>query len=396
MKKDSLENIYSEALEMLEKGHSKEEVLLEFTDYKTELEPLLDISASLLLMPKNAAPEPAMRRKYIAAPAKRVWLAWVHVSKFAGVSMSLMLLISAFTVAGYSALHSHPGQSLFAVKKSAEQLQLLLASSQDKKADLQIAIAQKRLDEAQAIFSDPNSGADQKNAALNELASQTTTAVAQVDSAAKSDPQAATNNPLLSSLDNITKQQQALLSDIKPQDSTVTDAAQSALKELDKNTEKISEIKQSVAVADSGQALASLTSDPNAVGVMGTISQLGKNQITVEKTAFTVNDQTVIKNSAGDTAAFSSLSLKMKVNISGTQGQKDILATQIIILTDDDSSGLVQGAATTTTTTAVSLKKPDTKDDSSGTTTTPTTPIIDPNAATGSFILEDPAPQFVK
>ena len=391
MKKDSLENIYSEALEMLEKGHSKEEVLLEFTDYKTELEPLLDISASLLLMPKNAAPEPAMRRKYIAAPAKRVWLAWVHVSKFAGVSMSLMLLISAFTVAGYSAL-----QSLFAVKKSAEQLQLLLASSQDKKADLQIAIAQKRLDEAQAIFSDPNSGADQKNAALNELASQTTTAVAQVDSAAKSDPQAATNNPLLSSLDNITKQQQALLSDIKPQDSTVTDAAQSALKELDKNTEKISEIKQSVAVADSGQALASLTSDPNAVGVMGTISQLGKNQITVEKTAFTVNDQTVIKNSAGDTAAFSSLSLKMKVNISGTQGQKDILATQIIILTDDDSSGLVQGAATTTTTTAVSLKKPDTKDDSSGTTTTPTTPIIDPNAATGSFILEDPAPQFVK
>jgi hypothetical protein len=394
------EQIYNKALEMLKKGRSKEEVLLEFPEHKAELEPLLEISSMLFLMPKNNAPEPAMRRKYILAPAKHVWFAWIHISKFAGVSMSVMLLLSALTVAGHTALNSQPGQNLFAVKKSAEQLELLLASSQDKKADLQVAIAQKRLSEAQAIFSDPSSGPDQKNAVLNELAAQTSTAVAQVSSVAKSDPKAATNNPLLNSLDSITKQQQTLLSEIKPEDSKVTDAAQSALKELDKNTAEISQIKQSVAVATADQSLASLSSDPNVVAVIGEITQLGKDQITVEKTAFVFDSQTAIINSASGTAsstlAFSQLSLKMKVSISGVKNDKTIVARQVLVLANSEPQGIVKGDSTTTTSTTVSTKKPEETLSEEPTSTTSTAPQINPNAARGSFILEDPSPQYVK
>src|SRR5689334_20954252 len=110
------DKIFSQALDMLKKGHSKEEVLVKFASYREELAPLLDISSSLLSMPRNIVPTPLMQRKYAAVPVKNFWFAWLHVSKFAGVSMSVMFLVSALAVTGYQASKASPGQPLFAVK----------------------------------------------------------------------------------------------------------------------------------------------------------------------------------------------------------------------------------------------------------------------------------------
>ena len=393
---NNLETIYNEALEMLKKGHSKQEVLLKYSEFSQELSPLLDASSLLLLMPKNQAPKPAMQRKYVFASSKRLWLAWLHVSKFVGVSASVALLISAVGVTAYVGLHSAPGQTLFAVKKSAEQARLLLAYDQADKANLQVSIAQQRLSAAQQIFNDPNSNVEQKKAALTELTQQTSTAVAEVDNVTQKDPTSEQTHPLVQSLESINKQQKTLLAQIQP-DTQIKDDASVALKTADANTAKISAIKESIAIANNDQSLAQLAANPDSVAILGSVSQISSTGITVEKTKFTVTASTTIKDTQGNTVSLNDLAPKFKVNIVGLQDHNNLIAQQILVTsttTADTASsttqGEVKGDSTTTATSILNnIKKLELpKDDA-------TTSSSTSNTAIGSFILEDPAPQFV-
>ena len=409
-----LETAYNQAMEKMKKGRSKQEVLLEFAEFKNELAPLLDVSASLLSLPKNLAPRPAMQRKYALLNAKSFWMAWLHVSKFAGVSMSVMLLVSALTATGYEAYKSGPGQILFPVKKVAEQTQVLLAYNQNDKAKIQVAIAEARLSEAKAIFSDPNSNPQEQQAALNELTSQTSAAVSVVSDVAQSNPKATQSPPLLTSLENINTQQRSLLAQIKP-NTQIAAAAGSALQSLNTDSATINQIKQTVAIAGNDQALAQLSANPNSVAVLGDINQISNNQITVEKTTFTVNGQTTITDSNGNTLELSDLKPKAKVNIVGLQQQNTLMAEQILLASSDaaassTASQVADAAAigtqtilsTSSTSTISNIKKlfgsnsnKDTQGDSTSSTSTDAqTNAQTSSTAVGSFILEDPAPQF--
>ena len=332
---DNSEKIYNQALEMLKAGNSMEEVLLKFADASKDLGPLLSLSNELLAMPKNLVPTPQMKRKYALAPTKNFWLTWIHVSKFAGVSVSLMLLITALIGLSYQTLKSSPGQTLFAFKKSAEQVRVMLASNQDK-AGLQIEIAHKRLNEAQQIFNNPNSGIEEKKAALTELANQTSSAIAEVTTAAKNYPKSEKNPPLLDSLDSINHEQENLLAEIKP-DNEIKNLASSALHTLSENTAKISEIKQSVAAADNEQVLVKLNPSATSTGA----------------------------------------------KILPDLAQPDIKGTSTPNL------NALSGEATTTTGTLTTLKKPQ------NSSSTNSSLQNDPGTAVGSFLLEDPSPQFV-
>lgn len=385
---NNIDTILDQALTMLQKGHSKEEVLLSFKESEAELSPLLDLSLSLFTLPKNIAPLPVMQRKYISMPSKSFWLTWVHISKFAGVSMSLILLLSAFTFTTIASLQSSPGQVLFSVKKTTEKLQLILAYNQDQKANLQIQITQKRLNEARDIFNNPNSGLKQEQAALKELSDQTSNTVNVVNTLTKNNPQSDKNHPLLSSLESITKDQQSLLSDIKPNDDVKIEA-NSAQQTLNENSAKITEIKNFVSVASNEQALAKLNVNPNSVVVLGEITQITKTEIIVEKTNFSLNSQTIIKDSDGKTISIADLKLKTKVNIVGVKNSEGIIASQIT--TNPNSEELVKGASTSTISSL--SEKPATATNTTIKKVTEPEPI-DPNQATGSFILEDPAPQF--
>ncbi len=392
---NNFEDIYNKAVQMLKAGHSEEEVLLEFAEYKNELTPLLKLSAALMAMPKNIVPTPLMKRKYALAPVKSLWLTWLHLSKFAAVSVSVMLLVSTVTVVGYQASKSSPGQTLFSVKKSTEKLQLILAQDQKAKANLQIKFAEKRLNEAEAVLKDPDSDQEEKTAVLEELADQTSSAVAEVDTATQTNPEPENTQPLLASLDGIADKQQSLLEEIE-EDSQIKPAAETALQTLNENTEKISAIKLVVAAADNEKALAILKADENSVAILGNVTKISKDKITVEKTDFLINEDTLIKDTNGAVLNLKDLALQTKVNIVGQKNETTLLAKQIVAIKPKDLDADSKQASTTTssitsvTSTPVSLKKL--------TESPSTTPAvqINPNAAIGSFILEDPAPQFVK
>ncbi len=396
-----MEEIYNQALEMLKKGSSKEEVLVKFAHYKNELAPLLDISSVLLSVPKNIVPTPIMRRKYALAPAKSFWLAWLNISKFAGASMALMLLISAFCVTAYQASKSTPGKALFSLKKGEESIRLVLTSSEDKKASLQVSIAEQRLNEAKEIFNDPNSDQQQKTAALNELSNQTTTAIAQVNAVA-SDPKSDVSHPLLSSLENITKEQKNLLATIEP-NSQIKTAANNALEALNTNTAKISAIRQSVAVSTSNQqTLANLNANSNSITAFGNISEVTVAHIIVEQITFAIGSQTVIKDSSGNIILITALKKGDKVNVVGIKNDTGLVAQQILVteqnnIAADSGKPEVKSASTTSTasTTAINKGSGDATQINSSAFSSTTT-VTDPNIAKGLFMFEDPTPQAGK
>jgi hypothetical protein len=397
---DNLDKIYNEALEMLKQGRSKQEVLLKHAQFSKQLSPLLDISSLFISLPKNTPPTPAMQRKYIFISSKRAWLAWLHVSKFAAASMSLILLVSAFSVTGYAALRSGPGQTLFAVKKSAEKARLLLAYNQTDKANIQVAIAKQRLADAQEIFNNPQSNIEQKKAAITELTTQASTAISEVTTVTEKDPNSEKSHPLLNSLEEISNQQRTLLTQITP-DKQITDVTSSALLSLNSDSKKITAIKEHVAIANNEQTLAKLTSDANSVAVLGQISKISDTQITVEKTTFNINSKTLIKDINGKTVEVSTLTPKTKVNVVGLQGFDSLIAQQILVTTGTETAttststeGEVKGENTqvasdrNATSVSISLKKAE-KPSSTGESLK-----ADPSTATGSFILEDPTPLF--
>ncbi len=396
--KNNSENNYNQAAELLKKGLSKQEVLLRFSEFQEELAPLLELTAGLLSLPKTKVPEPAMQRKYAFKASKRLWLGFIHISKFAGVSIGLMLIFSCFAATGYAAWNSNPGQVLFPLKKTAEKLELAFVPGANSKANFQVAIAQKRLNEAQSIFNDPNSNVAQKTAALNELADQTQNALAVVGTITKSHPQASANRPLLYSLKSITQEQQRLLAAIQP-GSQIQTAASGALQTLSQNDKELSEIKKSVAVADSDQSLTSLNSNPNSVAVLGDVGEIFANKITVEETTFTLTPQTVIQDASGTALTIKNLSAKAKVNIIGVKNQNVLTAQEILVINQPVIPAAIanNSAANTSTpsSTAAALVKKLPEPDSQTSAST-TAAVQDPNSAVGAVIFEDPRPQFVK
>lgn len=403
---NNIEDIYNQAVQLLKQGHSKQEVLLKFAEQKNELAPLLDLSDSLFAMPKNIVPTPLMQRRYQLAPSKSFWLTWIHVSKFAGVSMSIVLLLSAFAATGYGVSKSAPGESLFALKKAGEKIELILTPNQTDKANLQVAIAQQRFSQAQAILNDPQSNPNEKTAALSELADQTSNAIAEVKSVTSSNPKSQASAPLVNTLDNLAKQQENLLAQIKPDSQVKTDAAD-ALQTLALNTDKLSELKQSLAISNNNQSLVKLNANQDAVTILGEIDQASSTAVTIQKTTFNINPQTVIKDAQGKTTDAKSLTAGTQVNIVGVKSKESLIAQQIFItqLPQATSSipevkGVDTGTVSTTdnkgSSTPMSGVKKITKDSFGSEQQASNTPSSNSDTARGAFIIEDPNPMYVK
>jgi hypothetical protein len=190
------------------------------------------------------------------------------------VSIGVLLIVSALAGTGYAASRSVAGETLFKVKTFAEQTQVALATSPEEKANLQVEIAQKRLTEAQAVLSNPQADPQQEQAALNELLSQTQSAIETTSKAAKTNPGQPKNQQAVTSLASITKQQQDLLTQIKPQTALASEAT-TALKQVAENVGKVEAIQQYIATASKEETLTNLnpTSTPETLeGVVKGIS----------------------------------------------------------------------------------------------------------------------------
>lgn len=399
------ENILNSALEQLRAGLSAEQVVTAQPNLspaeKQELALQLSVAQNLWAIPKNEVPEPSMQRKYLLLPVRSAWLSWLPVSRWATVSSSALLLLTALVGTGYAASGSTAGQPLFSLKRYAEQAQIALATTAEAKADLQLAITKKRLNEAQQVFQNPASNPSEEKAALTELFTETQNTINVVNTAAKNNTLKSVGHPIVASLDEITKQQQALVSQVAAKNVEAL-ADTNAVATTQENSSQVAAIKQYIEVASNAQALAQLSPNPNVVTISGNLNAVDKNSVTVEKTNFLLSDGTIIKDSNGKAIKIADLAIHLKINVLGLKDDKgQITAQQIMVVnvSSDTGQGLVKGESTSTaattknsaTSTAPSAKKP--VDSSSGALDNGT-PTPDPNTAIGSFIIEDPSPSL--
>jgi len=383
----NFEDILDLALTELKKGSSMDEVLSKWPQHRQELEALLSPVQTFLSLPRKKAPTPAMQRKYISMPVKhRVWFAWVHISRFASVSMATLLLIAGASTTAYAAMQSLPGQTLFSLKKSAEQMQLHFASSDAERTAMQMNITKKRLAEAQQVFS-INSSPQQQLAALNELNSQSDATLQDVKNITKSDN---SNPPIAASLKDINSQQQALLNKIQSKDNSQQGNA-------------IKQLKQIVAATNEQATIIALKPDPNSVVISGVVSHIDGKLIAIGETSYLTSTSTIYKDAANNDIKPAELSEGQTITLFGNKNASStkITAQEILVL----DTGAVQSASTTTSTpfivptsSATSTKKTD-GDQFKKTTSTESSsfsePTIPDNQAVGTFIPEDPSPQYV-
>lgn len=258
------DEILNQAITELQQGRTLSEVLNIFPEHKKDLEEPLAAISPLIALPKKAVPEPARQRKYLLAPQPKIWLAWLHVSRFAAISAGIMLLFSTLTAGAYATFSSMPGSPLFGLKKSAEQLQLTLAgNNQAKVADLQIQIAQKRLAEAREILASQDNPEKEK-AAITELLAQTKTAIEATNKLAAKNPQPAQNQSVVNTLETIARQQQTLLTEINPQND-INAETKIALQQTRENLGQVEDIKKYIATASKETDMADLKNQPGEV-----------------------------------------------------------------------------------------------------------------------------------
>lgn len=369
---------------------------------KQEQEILL-LMAELKSIPVLNPPKAALRRKYALQAVKQPILKTFIFSFRLALTAAIVAMVSATGGLAYSAVKSLPGEKLFAIKKTAEQLRVKFATSDIQKAYLQVQIAKKRVEEAEKIVAQKeNKDPKLELAALKELSFATELAAKQVGTlppkTIKESP-----NALLASLEDVSQKEKNLVSSLTPAEDG-NGGAEDVIALSLKNQSKVSAIKQSVEIAVAEEAVASLSSAPDTtVVVSGQITQIAKNKLTVEKTVFVLNEQSAIADSSGHKLKPGELKLENKVAASGKKVENVLVALKITVLETAETSkptqssnepeGEVKGENAVkpkpNSTTPASILKPAANEPKQEEESQ-----INPNTATGSFIMEDPKPQF--
>jgi len=159
-------------IEEMHKGKSIEECLAEYSQYASQLEPLLQLVEQIEALPQPApTPEaisstlinigkeiaqltitsetPVVRRK------KRKTISFFNIFQkpklMWAFNAALILIVVLFSVATISA-NSVPGDILYPLKLVTEKVKFLLTFDSEKKAELRLTFSDKRLQEMIAVF----------------------------------------------------------------------------------------------------------------------------------------------------------------------------------------------------------------------------------------------------
>ncbi len=391
-----VEDAFDQALEQVRHGVPLATILAHSpASYRAELAGLLEVAASGLLIAKNEPPRALRRYRFAETSRPQRVLAsifpWLKIGAVpAGVLAALVISVSA--------VNAKPGMVLFPVKQQFEQIPARLTQNQDKKASIQLKIAQKRLNDAVAVINSPSSNSAEQTAALSELNEQTQTALVAVKEVAtamaisKGD-----NSSLLNSMTQIADAQAELATKVKEQPSPSPEA-DSVLATSKESKNAVAEIKR-LTSAVNDQELANL--DHNAVFVIGLINLKNTGGITVENNSFVIDQNTVIKNEDDKPIGIAELNLNTKVSIIGNKNSRDqLVASKITVLAEPETAAdpEVKGdtdaepdaaANQTVAPTAPSAQPtPDESPDKS------ISSEPDPNTAVGGVIFEAPANLF--
>ncbi|MEK7617689.1 MAG: DUF5667 domain-containing protein [Patescibacteria group bacterium] len=343
------------------------------------------LAAELQSIPLLNAPHAKIRRKYaLASEPIPLWKNLVFSFRYS-IGIAILLCVMFTSGIAYSTAGSLPGEKLFGLKKSAEQFRVKFALNGAQRAYLQLQIAKKRLNEAQQIVQNQNSEA--AFLAISEVSKATEIAANEVQTLSPKSIKES-SRPLLSSLEDVGKQEKDLVFQLS-QNGSAQEGKEDVIALSLKNQTRVSEIKRSVAISTAEEAIASLSSPDNAVTISGQITQIGKTSITVEKTTFFITEKTIISSSDEKIINPEDLKINAKVAVSGEKNQTQILALKVAVLEkSEELAGEVKGETTQThapnSTTPSSILSPSNEESDSEKA----------NQATGSFIIEDPSPQF--
>lgn len=375
------ENILDQAIEKLQKGTPLSEVLLQYPREKEQLKPLLEHTQLLLSIPKIPAPKPDMQRKYITSGIHaRTWTSLLHISPWLNVSLGTLMAIAAIFSTSFAASRSLPGEMLFPVKRTAEKIQLQFAETDVEKATIQVGITKKRIAEAKQIFGQNQKNEKQELAALHELSKETEQTLKAVKTAAVTNAIHEKNHPIVASLEEISTEQNNLFNSINQDSNTL--ATNSSI-ETSKQTKAIKQLIEVIAATTDQTTLITLDPNPSSVLTSGIISIGTKNSLTIEKTTFVITAETVVQDIDGKTAQLPTQGTKATIQaIKDVQTGKLIAKTVTVEATIKITSTTPETVKTTTSTT------PTSKIESAPEKQTNTITTI------GTFIPEDPAPQF--
>lgn len=207
----------------------------------SEIEALVNIAHSFSTLPKKVVPQPTLQRKFVLIPQKLGFFARAVAFRFALFSLVAFVVLGGAVGTGYAAYGSLPGEALYQVKKSAEQLQLKFTSSEEAKATLQVKFSKKRLLEAQKVLNNPDSEPKKEEAVIKELIDQNKSTSEAVETVVKNSTSEKASS-ILSSLENISEKQKELFADIKPNSTApIIEQAEKATAETDA---KVAEIKK--------------------------------------------------------------------------------------------------------------------------------------------------------
>ena len=393
MDAEKLENL----IQGLKRNPLEKEALLEFPEQQQEA---VLLAVALKSIPIINPPRAVQRRKYEAQTEAMPAFAFSSLFHFRFIASTAVVV---FMVLGggfaYVTFHSLPGQTLFSVKKSAEQFRVKFASNDIQRAYLQVQIAKKRVAEAEKLAASDNNDPELALAALKEVTQATETASKEVKTLTAKDIKAS-EDPLLAALEDVSKKEKDLVAGITPDNQTQDQQDVIALSL--RNQTRVSEIKQAVETATAEEAITSLSSGLGTVVVSGQITQVNKNSFTIEKTQFIFGEKTEVVSQDGEKLPFESLKIEAKAAATGKKTDGKLIALKLTVFDVPQKEGTAEEAAGEVKGEATEADKP--------TSTTPDTilkPILDeapvggeaaeanPNSATGGYIIEDPNPQFV-
>ncbi len=368
------EHILNSAINQLQDGKSIAEVLALHPEHTKELLPLLEVVSMGLSIPKVVVPTPMRRHKFAeTALYPSMWASLLTYSRLAIIPISLVAILLGGKVMVNAADNSLPGDSLYSLKRATEAARLNLTFDQNKVATLHVELTQKRLDEVRQAISNQNE--TQEKAAIEALQEQSDKTFATVPQVAAANALTKDDQKLLDSLVAINKEQKDVLSAVKDENQSKS-AADTALNSTKENGKQLAVILATV----HEQSLADLSTK---VSVTGVYTQLIKNKLTIEGNTFEINDETEIVSADNTAATIKNIS--GKISVIGEKIDGTLIAKQITILVPAppvEVKPQVKGSTTSTPKSVAPRIEP------------PPVPVIDPNRATGTFIVEPAAEQY--
>ncbi len=371
------DHIFDMSIQRLQNGERLSAILDSYPEYRTELEPLLQIAQMAQLLPKVTAPAPYKSYKFTNVRTLPYYFTGVlQFVRMAVIPISLVVTLLGGQFVVNAMGNSLPGDTLYSLKRASEEARLNLTSDEEKLATIHVKLTQRRLEEVKKAIDTNNP--EVENATLVALQEQTEKTFAAVPHVAAVNAVAKNDSSLLDELVAINKEQKSLYATIENKEDT-KEVTKTALNTTKNNEETVAKLIATV----NEQTLIDL---PNKISVTGTPTVLQENKVVVEKNTFIIDEQTEITNPEGMTVDTLPQNVT-KITVIGSRSNQTVIAKQILIISVDPTVpeiGTVKPITTSTkptTTTTPKTIEPD--------PTPPTNPEPTPtNEASGTYIVE--------